>query len=73
MTNWRSSAVLAGTFFSTVCPDRFDGAGDGHTECRCPETRNPRSDDNGADINDYGHRRGLFARERQQPKIGQKG
>jgi len=28
-------------FFSTVCSDRLDGARDGHTECRCPETRNP--------------------------------
>jgi hypothetical protein len=49
------------------------GARDGHTECRCPEARNPRSDDNSPDTNDHGHRRGLFDRERQQPKIGEKG
>ncbi len=36
-------------------------------------TRNPGSDDNGPDINDYRHRRGLFARKRQQPEIGEKG
>ena len=64
---------LAGTFFSTVCSDRLDGARDGHTECRCPEARNPGSDDNSPDTNDHGHRRGLFARERQQPEIGEKG
>ena len=32
----------------------------------------PDLDDNGPDINDYRHRRGLFARERQQPEIGEK-
>jgi hypothetical protein len=63
---------FAGKFFSTVRSDRLDGARDGHTECRCPETRNPGSDDNRPDINDYGHRRGLFAREGQQPEIGEK-
>ncbi len=66
-------ADLLEAFFSTVCSDRLDGARDGHTECRCPETRNPGSDDNGPDTNDHGHRRGLFARERQQPEIGEKG
>jgi len=59
--------------FQTVRSDRVDGARDGHTECRSPEARNPGSDDNGPDINDYGHRRRLFARERQQPEIGEKG
>jgi hypothetical protein len=63
----------AGTFFSTVCSHRPHGARDGHTECRCPEARNPRSDDNSPDTNDHGHRRGLFDRERQQPEIGEKG
>jgi Protein of unknown function (DUF1275) len=52
---------------------RLDGARDGHTECRCPETRNPGSDDNGPDTNDHRHRRRVFARERQQPEIGEKG
>jgi len=33
---------------------------------------NTRSDDNGSDTNDHGHRRGLFDRERQQPEIGKK-
>jgi Protein of unknown function (DUF1275) len=60
-------------FLSTVCSDRLNGARDGHTECCCPEARNPRSDDNGPDINDYRHRRGLFAREREQPETGEKG
>jgi hypothetical protein len=41
-------------FYSTVCSDRLDGARDGHTQCRCPETRYPGSDDNGPDFNDYG-------------------
>jgi len=59
-------------FFQTVRSDRFDGARDGHTECRCPETRNPGPDDNGPDINNYKHRRGLFDRERQQPEIGKR-
>src|SRR6266550_7184838 len=39
---------------------------------RCPEARNPGSDDNGPDINDYRHRRGLLASEWQQPEIGEK-
>src|SRR6266478_5525499 len=69
----RIQTRLAGTLFSTLCSDRPDGARDGHTECRCPQARNTRSDDNGPDTNDYGHRRGLFDRERQQPKIGEKG
>src|SRR6266581_1972259 len=60
-------------FLSTVCSDRLDGARDGHTQCCCPEARNPGSDDNGPDTNDHGHRRGLFTRERQQPEIGEKG
>src|SRR6266853_4140918 len=60
-------------FFSTVRSDRLAGARDGHTECRCPEARKPRSHDDGLDINDYRHRLGLFARERQQPEIGEKG
>ena len=59
--------------FQPFASDRLDGARDGHTECRCPETRNPGSDDNGPDTNDHGHRRGLFARKRQQPEIGEKG
>jgi len=63
----------ARTPFSTVCSDRFDGARDGHTKCRCPKASNSGPDDNGPDTNDHGHRRGLFARERQQPKIGEKG
>jgi hypothetical protein len=69
----RIPSRFAGTFFLTVCSDRLNGARDGHTECRCPEARNPGSDDNGPDINDYGHRRGLFARGRKQPEIGEKG
>jgi len=64
---------LAGTFFSTVCSHRPYGAGNGHTECRCPQARNTRSDDNGPDTDDHGHRRGLFDRERPQPEIGNKG
>src|SRR5579859_2048227 len=36
----------------------------GHTQCRCPETRNPRFDDNGPDANGHGYRRGFFHRER---------
>jgi hypothetical protein len=63
----------SGTFFSTVCSNRLDCARDGHAECRCPEARNPGSDDNGPDTNDHRHRRGLFLRERQQPEIGEKG
>ena len=55
----------AETLFSTVRSDRFDAARVGQTERRRPETRNPGSDDNGPDTNEYGHRRGLFARERQ--------
>ena len=58
---------------STVCFDRLNGTRDGHTQCRCPEARNPGPDDNGPDINDYRHRRGLFARGRKQPEIGEKG
>jgi hypothetical protein len=58
---------------STVRSDCFDGARDGHTQCRCPETRNPGPDDNGPDTNDHRHRRGLFARERQQPEIAETG
>jgi hypothetical protein len=69
----RIPTLSARKFFSTVCSDRLDGARDGHAECRCPETRNPGSDDNGPDINDHRHRRGLFARERQQPEVGEKG
>ena len=64
---------FAGTFLSTIRSDRLDGARDGHTECRCPEARNPGSDDNGPDTNDYRHRRGLFAHAWQQPEIGEKG
>jgi hypothetical protein len=64
---------FAGTLFSTVRSDCLDGARDGHTQCRCPKTRDPGSDDNGPDINDNRHRCGLFARERQQPEILEKG
>jgi len=58
---------------STVCSDSLDGARDGHTQCRCPEARNPGSDNNSPDTDDHGHRRRLFARERHQPAIGDKG
>jgi hypothetical protein len=67
----RIPSRAARRFFSTVCSDRLDGARDGHTESCCPETRNPGSYDDGPDINAHGHRRGLFARERQQTEIGE--
>jgi hypothetical protein len=70
---YRIPRRFARTLFSTARSDRLDGVRDGYTECRYPETRNPGSDDNGPDINDYGHRRRLFARERQQPETGEKG
>jgi hypothetical protein len=63
---------LAGTFFPTLYSGRLDGAGHGHAGSRCPEARNPGSDDNRPDTNDHGHRRGLFAREWQQPETGEK-
>jgi hypothetical protein len=53
----RIAKRFAGTFFSTICSDRLDGSRDGHTQCRCPEARNPGFDDNGPDTNDHGHRR----------------
>src|SRR5260370_17836127 len=45
----------------------------GHTESCCPETRDPGSDYNGPDINDYSDRPGFFARERRQSEIGETG
>ena len=58
---------------STFALIAFDLARNGHTQCRCPETRNPGSDDDGPDANDYRHRRGFFARERRQSEIGETG
>ena len=58
--------------FQAFALNYLTGARDGHTKRSCPETRNPRSDDNGPDTDDHGHRRGLFHRERQQPEIDEK-
>ncbi len=69
----RLSRRFAATLFSTVRSDCLDGARNGHTERRCPEARSPGSDNNGADTNNHRHRRGLSAREGQQPEIGEKG